>query len=45
MIGAPPHASALTKLGHAQVSMPQDVYMGRKAVHVEVADVLDNVIQ
>lgn len=32
------------QLGHAQVSMTQDVYMGRKAVHTEVADVLDRVI-
>jgi integrase len=33
------------QLGHAQVSMTQDVYMGRKAVHTEVADVLDQVIR
>jgi integrase len=32
-------------LGHAQVSMTQDVYMGRKVVHTEVADVLDGIIQ
>lgn len=32
------------QLGHAQVSMTQDVYMGRKVVHSEVADVLDKVI-
>lgn len=33
------------QLGHAQVSMTQDVYMGRKAVHTEVADVLNKVIR
>jgi integrase len=33
------------QLGHAQVSMTQDVYMGRKVVHSEVADVLDNVLR
>ncbi|MFE5837233.1 tyrosine recombinase XerC [Arthrobacter sp. NPDC056493] len=33
------------QLGHAQVSMTQDVYMGRKVVHSEVADVLDRVVQ
>lgn len=33
------------QLGHAQVSMTQDVYMGRKGVYTEVADVLDRVIQ
>lgn len=33
------------QLGHAQISMTQDVYMGRKAVHTEVADVLDQVIR
>lgn len=33
------------QLGHAQVSMTQDVYMGRKVVHTEVADVLDGIIQ
>lgn len=32
------------QLGHAQVSMTQDVYMGRKAVHAEVAEVLDRVV-
>jgi integrase len=32
------------QLGHAQVSMTQDVYMGRKVVHHEVAHVLDRVI-
>lgn len=29
------------QLGHAQISMTQDVYMGRKVVHTEVADALD----
>ena len=32
------------QLGRAQVSMTQDVYMGRKAVHTEVADVLDRIV-
>ncbi|BAS16598.1 tyrosine recombinase XerC [Arthrobacter sp. Hiyo8] len=32
------------QLGHAQISMTQDVYMGRKAVHTEVADVLDKIV-
>ncbi|UKA61988.1 tyrosine-type recombinase/integrase [Arthrobacter sp. FW306-04-A] len=32
------------QLGHAQVSMTQDVYMGRKAIHTEVADVLDRAV-
>ncbi|MBT2594556.1 tyrosine-type recombinase/integrase [Arthrobacter sp. ISL-72] len=32
------------QLGHAQVSMTQDVYMGRKVIHTEVADVLDRVV-
>ncbi|WP_269045050.1 hypothetical protein [Paenarthrobacter sp. Z7-10] len=32
------------QLGHAQISMTQDVYMGRKVVHSEVDDVLDRVI-
>lgn len=33
------------QLGHAQVSMTQDVYMGRKVIHTEVADALDRVVQ
>ncbi|MGG6382044.1 tyrosine-type recombinase/integrase [Paenarthrobacter sp. NEAU-H11] len=33
------------QLGHAQISMTQDKYMGRKVVHPEVADVLDGTIQ
>lgn len=33
------------QLGHAQVSMTQDKYMGRKVVHPEVADVLDGIIR
>lgn len=33
------------QLGHAQISMTQDVYMGRKAVHTEVADVLDRIVR
>jgi integrase len=32
------------QLGHAQVSMTQGVYIGRKAVHTEVADALDRVV-
>lgn len=33
------------QLGHSQVSMTQDVYMGRKATHMEVAEVLNSVIK
>jgi integrase len=33
------------QLGHAQISMTQDKYMGRKVVHTEVADVLDGIIR
>ncbi|WP_284990882.1 site-specific integrase [Arthrobacter sp. efr-133-TYG-120] len=33
------------QLGHAQVSMTQDVYMGRKVVHTEVAEALDQVMR
>lgn len=33
------------QLGHAQISMTQDFYMGRKIVHPEVADVLDEVVR
>jgi integrase len=33
------------QLGHAQISMTQDVYMDRKAVHTDVAEVLDKVIR
>jgi integrase len=33
------------QLGHAQISMTQDKYMGRKVVHPEVADVLDGIIR
>lgn len=33
------------QLGHAQISMTQDFYMGRKAVHTQVADVLDQEIR
>lgn len=29
------------QLGHAQISMTQDKYVGRKALHTEVAEVLD----
>lgn len=32
------------QLGHAQISMTQDVYMGRKVVHTEVAEVLDRMV-
>jgi integrase len=32
------------QLGHAQVSMTQDVYMGRGEVHTEVAAALDKLI-
>ncbi|WP_052061921.1 site-specific integrase [Rhodococcoides fascians] len=35
---------AADQLGHAQISMTQDVYMGRGRVHVEVADALDGVM-
>lgn len=33
------------QLGHAQISMTQDVYMGRGVVHTEVADALNRVIK
>ncbi|MHA7284840.1 site-specific integrase [Arthrobacter sp. MDT3-44] len=33
------------QLGHSQVSMTQNVYMGRKTTHSEVADVLDRMIR
>ena len=33
------------QLGHAQVSMTQDVYMGRGTVHTEVAEALDRMIR
>ncbi|WP_247041958.1 site-specific integrase [Arthrobacter rhizosphaerae] len=39
------HASALTNSATPKISMTQDVYMGRKAVHTEVADVLDRVVR
>jgi integrase len=32
------------QLGHAQVSMTQDVYLGRRAVHAKVAEVLDRIV-
>ncbi|NVM97672.1 tyrosine recombinase XerC [Arthrobacter sp. SDTb3-6] len=32
------------QLGHAQISMTQDVYMGRGTVHTEVAEALDRMI-
>jgi integrase len=32
------------QLGHAQISMTQDVYMGRGVVHTEVATALDKLI-
>ena len=32
------------KLGHAQPSMTQDVYMSRGRIHTEVADVLDGAL-
>ncbi len=35
---------AADHLGHAQVSMTQDVYFGRGRQHSEVADALDAVI-
>lgn len=31
-------------LGHARISMTQDVYMSRGAVHAEVADLLDDLV-
>lgn len=40
----PPARVGADQLGHAQISMTQDVYMGRKSVHTEVADVLDNIV-
>lgn len=33
------------QLGHAQISLTQDVYMGRKTVHTEVAEALDRIVQ
>ncbi|WP_171814415.1 site-specific integrase [Arthrobacter dokdonensis] len=33
------------QLGHAQISMTQDVYMGRGVVHTEVAAALDRIIR
>lgn len=33
------------QLGHAQISMTQDIYMGRKAVHTQVADALNRIVQ
>jgi integrase len=33
------------QLGHAQISMTQDKYMGRNMVHQEVADVLDRIVR
>ncbi len=33
------------QLGHAQISMTQDVYMGRGVVHTEVAEALDRMIK
>jgi integrase len=33
------------QLGHAQISMTQDFYMGRKVVHTEVADTLNGLIK
>jgi integrase len=32
------------QLGHAQVSMTQNVYMARKRVHAQVADLLDRTV-